>query len=213
MTAINFKVDTNLMGGFLTAVQIFVQGLIDDSESYIKVMTIQNITILYRQLEIATFIGISGNSSDVKSAQVILEYMILIFLSKFRNIIKSGVLSEVSQFKLFDDLFLKFCTSKEKYLNKWVQKECATSSVLQGILNNLINYFPIRDLVKLNVSKINTIGKKLIWVNLNIKPQEEKRIIDVLREKTSRIYGPKMFDTILKSVEEKISKTDLIDPL
>ncbi len=203
-TALDLKLDTVLIGGFLSAVQSFARELSDDHDSYIKEMKVQNLSILYRQLEMATFIGITKDIADYKGAQVILEHMILAFLSKFRDILKSGDLSEISQFNSFDDVFLKFCTSKEKVLEKWVQKECEASGLLQGILNSLINYFPVKELVKLDKQNLNIIGDHLIWVKLNIDPDKEKHLIEILREKTSKIYGSKMFEKIVESAQEKM---------
>lgn len=204
IVGIDIKLDPALMGGFLTAIQSFAKEINDSKESYIKEMSLQNMRMMYRQFEHITFVGIIDPKSNPKASELILEYMIWAFLLKFKMTLKYDDLKELSQFSEFDGFFEKFRNSKEKDLQKWLEKK--TCSNLQGILNKLTNYFPISELVKIDPKKLIIIGKKLIWVDLNISQEEEERIINELRKRTSEIYGTQIFETIEK---ETLKNTNL----
>jgi hypothetical protein len=205
IVGINIKLDPALMGGFLTAIQTFAKEIDDTNESPIREMSLPNMRMMYRQFDYITFIGIIDPTSNPKASELILEYMIWAFLLKFKMTLKQDDLKELSQFSQFDTFFEQFRNSKEKDLQKWIEKK--NSSKLQGILNKLTNYFPISEIVKINPKKLIIIGKKLIWVDFYITQEEEERIINELKKKTSEIYGMQIFETIEKEILKNMNLT------
>ncbi|TFG23219.1 MAG: hypothetical protein EU529_08135 [Promethearchaeota archaeon] len=205
---LDIKLNEILLGGFVSAIQSFAKKIISDVDSYIREMKLEKITLLYRQMEIGTFIGLINQESKIKALQINLEYMILAFLLKFHDLLKSKKELDLSVFEKFDKSFLKFRSAKEKELKRWIQ-EGLEATYLQSLLNNLINYFPIKDLIKLNPKKLTILGKKLIWVNFNITNEEENELIEALRLKTTKVYGEGVFNSIDKNVKEIIKNIEI----
>ena len=197
---VDLKLDPLLISSFLSAIQSFAMEIENTPESYIKELSMQNFKIIFRQFELLTFIGLIDQKTNIKAAQLILEYMIWAFLSKFRYKLLDCDTSETSQFQIFDNYFLKYRGAKEKELIKWLEQNTSSTNKLQDILNRLINFFPINDLIKLNTEKLVIIGKKLIWVVFNITQEEEQQITDKLREKTTKVYGHQLFESIINSI-------------
>ena len=90
-------------------------------------------------------------------------------------------------------------------MKKWLKEEYSSSSVLEGILNHLINYFPINELAKLNPEKLTIIGNQLISVSLSISRKEESEIFQKLKEKTTLIFGEALFNSIVSNVKSNIA--------
>ena len=195
--------DPLLIGGFLRMMQSFSKQILEDQyETGIKELQIQNFKIKYRQFKYLTFIGIMEQKSNTKATELILEYMIWAFLSKFRLNLQEELFVEPIGFEKFDEVFEKFRDSKEKDMKKWIENNFI--STLQGILNSLENYFPITELLKINPKIITDIGKQLIWVDLKIKPEEETKILDFLKQKTAEFYGKELFDNLFKKVQSNL---------
>ncbi len=204
----NMALDPLLVGGFLNAIQSFAREFDGSKESYIKELTMQNVRIMYRQIEFMTFVGMVDQKADSKTSELILEYLILAFLSKFRGCLKENALLETSQFCAFNEAFEQHRDSKEKDLKKWL--ESSDTSLLQGVLNKMINYFPISELLTIDSKNLTVIGKKIIWVSMKIKPTEEENILNELKKKMERIYGPGMYESLEKDVKNKIISLKLV---
>lgn len=199
----DLQVDTALLSGFLTAIQCFAHE-IDDKTSYIQELKMKNFNLMYREIELGTFLGIAGMRASYKVAEAALEHLILSFLSRYRSILISEKVNELNQFMPFDEEFLKYISfKKEKDIKKYFEKNTLNSDLLQGILNKLINYFPINELIKIS-PHLTIIGKKLIWVSFTISEDEKKAILEELKSKTAQIYGSGMFETLEQEVLKSI---------
>ena len=200
---VDFKVDSILLGGLFTAIQNFAYEVCQ--QSYINKMQMQNLFFYYRTIESLIFIGISTNDKNTENSQMILEYLILAFLSRYRTHLKGELhLIDLSIFSEYDLYFFKYRNSKEKNLKKWLKEEYISSNVLEGVLNQLINYFPINELAKLNEEKLTIIGNQLISVSLSICAEEEKEIFQKLKQKTSLIFGEALFNSIHSNVRSNV---------
>lgn len=200
---VDFKIDSILLGGLFTAIQNFAYEVCQ--QSYINKMQMQNLFFYYRTIDSLIFIGISTNDKNTENSQMILEYLILAFLSKYRTRLKDEFhLIDLSIFTEYDTYFFQYRNGKEKNLKKWLKEEYRSSSVLEGILNHLINYFPINELAKLNEDKLTVIGNHLLSVSLSISSDEEKEIYQKLKEKTTLIFGETLFNSILSNVKSNI---------
>lgn len=202
----DLKLNIESLKEFFSTLQSFTKELDTYSRSCFEYMKIKDFIIIYRQIEFGTFIGITDEISDLRRTEIILEYLILAFLSKFRSVLLQKDILDHSQFSIFDDFFLNYRSSKEKKLKTLFETDLVYTNILQGILNKLTSYFPLRELVKLNQDKLKIIGNKLIWVKLNIEPDEEQRIFEELRNKTREIYGSKVFESIEKAVKRHLIK-------
>lgn len=168
-------------------------------------MQMQNLFFYYRTIESLIFIGISTDDKNTENSQMILEYLILAFLSRYRDYLKEEFhLIDLTIFSEYDFYFSQYRKSKEKNLKKWLKEEYSSSNVLEGILNHLINYFPIKELAKLNEKKLTIIGNQLISVSLSISAKEEEEIYQKLKEKTTLIFGEALFNSILSNVRSNI---------
>lgn len=205
----HIELDTILLSGFLSAIQSFAHELDTTRDSYIREMKMQSFNLMYRSIEKQIFIGITDSKSNYKLAETVLEFLIYTFLSMYREILLTQETPDINQFNSFDDVFNSFRGLKEKQLKKSFEKSTMNSTLLQGVLNRLINYFPIKEMIKLNPTKLIIIGKTLIWVDFTISEEEEKRILDELREKTGDIYGASTFDDIVKKVTSDLENIRL----
>lgn len=77
----------------------------------------------------------------------------------------------------------------------------ANSPKLQVIINTIINYFPISELLKIDPVNLTLFNKKTIKVNPNIELKAETMIRNKLKQITQFIYGPKLFDNIEKEIK------------
>ena len=203
---IELELDSNILGSFLSAIQSFAKKFEKNEQSYIKEIILHNFKIKFRQFDIITFIGVTDPESDSATAELILEYVISAFLSKFRRLLSKKKLSVIvpSKFVKFDNFFKKYRNSSEKQLKEWLEER--PPSLLQGIINKLIDFFPISQIIKLNPQKLTVIGKRLIWVVSDIKPGEEIELFERLRKHTIDIYGKKVF----KSIQEEVKKKNIM---
>jgi len=201
---IDFKVDSILLGGLFTAIQSFAYEVCQ--QSYINKMQMKNLFFYYRTIDSLIFIGISTDDKNTENSQMILEYLILAFLSRYRTRLKDEFhLIDMTIFNDYDLYFFQYRNSKEKNLKKWLKEEYRSSSVLEGILNHMINYFPINELAKLNPEKLTIIGNQLISVSLSISAKEEGEIFQKLKEKTTLIFGEALFNSIVSNVKSNIT--------
>ena len=192
------KIDPFLFGGLFTAIKIFAKKLSGDNHYNIKEMVFQDFKIKYRLLDKLTFAGIIDPEGDPKMAETVLEYMIWAFLSKYRISLHANTSFDLRQFIEFDEFFAKYRNSKEKDLHKGLMS--GPSSFLQKLLNKMVDYFPISEIVKTCPNKLIIVGNKLIWVDLNLTQDEDVQILDELKQKTKKIYGRELFETIKKDV-------------
>lgn len=204
IVGIDLELDSDLIGTFLSAIQSFAKRFEKDDQSCIEEIIFNNFKIKFRQFETITFIGLVNPESDSTTAELILEYLISAFLSKFKKFLSKKKLSVITPkyYLNFDNFFEKHRNSNEKELKKWLEER--PPSLLQGIINKLIDFFPISQIITLNPEKLTIIGKKLIWVAFDIKPEEEMRIFERLKKLTMDIYGEKVFKSIQEEVKMKI---------
>jgi len=200
----NIKLNSILLSGLVSAVQSFAHEITKREESYIKEMKMENLIFSYRIIEDFIFVGASSSEENIKQSKTALEYLILAFLTRYRKILRYEAFPEFYDFEEFDNFFLKYRDKREKELKKWLQKEFEMGSLLEGLLNQMINYFPIKEVVKVKQNKLIIIGNKLIAVRFDINDHEEKQIIEELKNKTHKVFGTQLFDSILKKVEEKL---------
>ncbi len=200
-----FNLDPFLIGGFLTAVQTFAKEFDPNKKSYIREMSMQDNKFLYRKIENYNFVGIVDKKSSLKTSETILEYMIWCFLSLNRKYLKDkNELVDLAELGNFDDCFLQHRSSKEKDLHKWLQS--INSSYLQELLNQFTNYFPISEIIKIDPKNLQVIGKKIIWVNLRIRLEDEEKIVNKLKDRATLIYGADLFKNIDREVRLKLTK-------
>jgi hypothetical protein len=163
-------------------------------------MTLENFKIRYRYLEGYAFIGLTkltdknDDDDDEEDNEIILEYLIYIFLSLFRKELKKNQIINESQFFKFDTILRKYravpINELESYLNT------IHTSYLQDLLNKIKDYFPPLGIIRFNSKKLSLIGKDLIWVSLDITEDEKKHLIMRIKKKINNLYGPKFFESI-----------------
>lgn len=199
---LKFDADPEIFGPLLEAIQIFSRNLDPNRNHGIEELVVFGEKLLYRNFENLTFIGIIEPTMNPKTGHLILEHIIYGFFSKFRSKLEHRKnIFITSDFKEFDSLFLKFRNAKEKQLKNWLEK--MPTSKLHMILNKMTNYFPYSEIIKINPERLKIIGKKLIWVEININSDESSEILEKLKSKTASIYGPSLFTSILNEVEKK----------
>ena len=201
-------IDPALVAGFLSAIQSFSTQLTDDSTAGISEMTMQNIKLLYRHIEKYTFVGLIDPNDKIKDIESILENIICAFLARFHKYLCSDEMQDTNVFLSFDMFFEHWRGAREKDLARYC--ESSSPTLLQGTLNKLVNFFPSTDILKINPKVLKKIGKKLIWVNTNISPEDESKIFNELKQRTETVYGPGTFENIVKDVKKNLETQALI---
>jgi hypothetical protein len=208
ISATKLAIEPTLIAAFLSAIQSFSRQLTADSAGGINEMTMHDMKILYRYMEGYTFIGIVNSSDKIKDIEPVMEYIICAFLAKYRKQLQTGQMHDTSEFSGFDAFFEKWRKGKEKDLQRWCEQVSPT--LLQGVLNLLINYFPAAELVHVNPMLLKIIGHKLLWVDVNITEPAEAEIFTALRKKVVSIYGPGMFEKLVADARKNMETQSLV---
>lgn len=197
---VNFdkQIDPFLFGGLFTAIQTFAKKASGNDHYNINEMVFYDYKIKYRLFDKLTFVGIIEQEGDPKMAEMVLEYMIWAFLSKYRISLQANITFDLRQFQDFDAFFVEYRNSKEKELQKGLMS--IPSSFLQRFLNKTIDFFPISEIIKIQPNKLIIIANKLIWVDLSLTLSEEMQIIDEINQKITKVYGKKLLETIKKDI-------------
>lgn len=194
--------DMSLIEGFVKAIQSTSKQFIRSSSHDIREMMLEDFKILYRHLNLCTFIGIFDAKDTLKNAEPVMEFIIYAILVKYRKYVRGEEAYNISTFLDFDTIFDSWRNSKDKDLRKWSEK--VLSSPLQCILNKLVDFFPIREIVKINPWLLKNVGQHLILVDIDLTNEVEAQILTELKNKTDIVYGPEMFDNIEKEVKKQL---------
>jgi len=88
----------------------------------------------------------------------------------------------------------------KKDLLKWLEKN--PTSQLQALFIKIKDLFPVRELIKLKPTRLTLLSPKLIWVSFNTTIREERELIEILKKKTTQMYGKGVFETIQKEINK-----------
>ncbi len=199
--------DTTLVDGFLAAIRSTSSQFITSSSLGIEEMVLKNFKILYRHLDLCTFIGIFDLRDTFRNAEPAMEFIVYAFLAKYRKHVHGEEAYSISTFLDFDTFLNGWRNAKDKDMRKWA--EAIRSSPLQRILNKLVDFFPIRELVKISPSLLKNVGQHLILVDHDITNDMETQILAELKNKTDVVYGPEMFDNLEKDVKKQLEAADI----
>ncbi len=72
---------------------------------------------------------------------------------------------------------------------------------LQELLNLMINYFPITQIVKIDQKNLTIINKSRIKLNPNLKSEEITMIRNEIKQMTNFVYGLKLFQELEKKLK------------
>jgi len=208
VAATKLAIEPALLAGFLSAIQAFSRQLTSDASGGISEMSMHDLKILYRNIEGYSFIGLVDSNDKVKEIESMMEYIICAFLAQFRKQLHDHQIYDITEFSGFDEFFNKWRRGKEKDLQKWCEQVSPT--LLQGVLNQLVNFFPASDLMTINPRVLRIIGRKLLWVDLAITETEEAQIFTALQTKVASIYGQGMFEKIVEEARKNFETKRLI---
>ena len=140
----------------------------------------------------------------------LLEYLTLSFLSydgsKFRrDLIKSPYSNR--EYRAFDKFMGKIINLDLKTIPRNFKP--IPGSLLQGVLNEIKDYFPLSDIVRLH-SKIVALGPSYAWLSDDLSKEEEEELLGRLRELLSNTFGESLCDTVVARVNEQLSSETLM---
>ena len=196
--------DPSLVKNFLLAIQALAQQLSVSSGIEIKEMLVNDLKVLYRNIHNATFIGLFDQRDSLKNSEPVMESIISKFLVLYRDKLKGDQAFAQAMFFKFDEIVEKWRTASEKDILRWA--ESSFTSTLHGILNKLVNFFPIADLIKINPNVLKNVGRHMIWISRDLSAIEEAAIYNELKERASRVYGPGMLESIEQDVKAIMEK-------
>ncbi len=198
--------DTSLVDGFLKAIRGTSDQFISTSCDDIQEMVLKSFKILYRHLAPCTFIGIFDARDTLKSVEPVMEFIIYAFLARYRKHVRGEEAYCISTFLDFDSFLGGWRNAKEKDLSR--KAADLHTTLLQHMLNKLVDFFPIRELVKINPRLLKNVGHHLILVDIDIPKDVETQILAELKNKTDLVYGPEMFEALKKDTTIQLGTTD-----
>jgi len=130
-----------------------------------------------------------------------LEYLCLNFLSynsgEYRKKMRNR-LPQLTEFKEFDDFLIKVSGSDWKKVNKQIKP--VPASLIQGILNEIRDYIPIDQILRLH-PKIVPLGRTYVWLSDDLSPEEENVLLDKIKQIIARLFGVAHYNKLIKQFE------------
>jgi hypothetical protein len=205
-----------LLSGFLSAIESFAgETNISPDGGSIHSIRFSQTLLTFRLLTLENekgetiryyFVLLTDISKDPSKAEneELLEYVILNFLSyknsTFRNRMRQ-IGYQREEFGEFDEFMKKIINLDWKTIKKKIKP--VPGSLLQGILNELRDCIPLDQILQLH-PKIVRLGTSYVWLSDDLPAEEEKALLDKIRERLSRLFGPDMFDSIVAQVSKQL---------
>lgn len=205
-----------LLSGFLSAIESFAaETKISPDGGSINSIKLSQTLLTFRLLTLESGRGESikyyfvlltdiGKDSNKAENEELLEYVILNFLSyknsAFRNQMRQlGYRRE--EFGEFDEFMKKIINLDWKAIKKKIKP--IPGSLLQGVLNELRDCIPLDQILQLH-PKIVRLGASFAWLSDDLPQDEERALLERIRQMLSRLYGPDMFDSIVAEVSKRL---------
>jgi hypothetical protein len=205
-----------LLSGFLSAIESFASetnispdgGSIHSIRLSQTILTFRLLTLENEKAETIKYYfvlltDINKNPSKAENEEL-LEYVILNFLSyknsTFRNRMRQ-IGYQREEYGEFDEFMKKIIDLDWKTIKKKIKP--VPGSLLQGILNELRDCIPLDQILQLH-PKIVRLGTSYAWLSDDLPAEEEKALLDKVRERLSRLFGPDMFDSIVTQVSKQL---------
>ncbi|WXG43483.1 MAG: hypothetical protein WED04_05500 [Promethearchaeati archaeon SRVP18_Atabeyarchaeia-1] len=205
-----------LLSGFLSAIETFASetNISPDGGSIHSIRLSQSL-LTFRLLCLENekqetikyfFVLITDINKNPNKAEneELLEYVILNFLSYKNSAFRQKMRQfgyQREEFGEFDDFMNKIIDLDWKTIKKKIKP--VPGSLLQGVLNEVREYIPLDQILQLN-PKIVRLGTSYAWLSDDLPVEEEKALLDKIRDRLSRLFGPNMFDSIVANVTKQL---------
>lgn len=204
-----------LVSGFITAIQAFAkEALLTPDGGDIQSMTLSQSLLTFRALNIRDknenliqyfFVLLSDlQSRKDMNAEAFLEYLCLNFLSynfgQFRKKMRE-TLVDINEFKEFDAFIADLITCKWKDIKKKMKP--LPASLLQGLLNDLRDYLPIDQILKIH-PKFVRLGPSYVWISDDFSSEEEQEILGKIKEILSKLFGGGLYESLIQNIEDRL---------
>ena len=205
-----------LISGFLAALQMFAKEMSSGSSSEMRSATIATTVYTFRSL---TLHGVAGEPFDChfvlltdiggkESSEVedILELLIVSFLGhEYGGFLARLRISDTAgsmSFESFDEVMSELLKIGWDKAKKRIRP--APCSVMQGVLNELRDQLPMTEILSLH-PKISRIGTSYVWLSDDTSVEEEEAISMAIQKELARLFGPGIYESIVKDVDRRFS--------
>jgi hypothetical protein len=205
-----------LISGFLSAIESFASGTgISPDGGSIHSIKLSQSLLTFRLLtlrnekneEIRYFFVLltDQNSSSAPENEALLEYVTLNFLS-YKNMSFRKKMRQIGyqrdEFHEFDEFMNRIIDLDWKTIKKKIKP--VPGSLLQGVLNEVRDFITMDQILQLH-PRITQLGSSYAWLSDELSEQEEKELLDRIRQLVGRMFGERLYDSIVKDVEKQLS--------
>jgi len=204
-----------LISGFLSAIESFASGTgispdggsihsIKLSQSLLtfRLLSLQN----QRKEEIQYFFVLLTdiNNNSGSENEELLEYVTLNFLS-YKNMSFRRKMRQIGyqrdEFHEFDEFMNRIIELDWKTIKKKVKP--VPGSLLQGVLNEIRDFVTMDQILQLH-PRITRLGSSYAWLSDELPEQEEKELLNRIRQLLTRMFGARLYDSIVADVEKRL---------
>ena len=205
-----------LISGFLSAIESFASGTgISPDGGSIHSIKLSQSLLTFRLLSLRNekneeiryfFVLLTDlNSSSATENEALLEYVTLNFLS-YKNMSFRKKMRQIGyqrdEFHEFDEFMTKIIDLDWKTIKKKIKP--VPGSLLQGVLNEVRDFITMDQILQLH-PRITQLGSSYAWLSDELPEQEEKELLDRIRQLVARMFGERLYDSIVKDVEKQLS--------
>jgi hypothetical protein len=205
-----------LISGFLSAVESFASGTgISPDGGSIHSIKLSQSLLTFRLLSLRNekneeiqyfFVLLTDvNSNSSPENEALLEYVMLNFLS-YKNMSFRKKMRQIGyqreEFHEFDEFMNRIIDLDWKVIKKKIKP--IAGSLLQGVLNELRDFVPMDQILQLH-PKITRLGSSYAWLSDELPQEEEKELLDRIRQLVARLFGERVYDSIVVDVEKQMS--------
>jgi hypothetical protein len=206
-----------LLSGFLSAIESFASETnISPDGGSIHSIRLSESLLTFRLLSLQNeknetiqyyFVLLTDISKNPKGEnEEILEYVILNFLS-YKNSAFRRKMRQIGyqreEFGEFDEFMNRIINLDWKTIKKKIKP--VPGSLLQGVLNELRDYIPIDEILQLH-PKIVRLCQSYPWLSDDLPAEEEKALLEKIRQMVSKLFGAGMYDSIIADVRKQLQE-------
>ncbi len=202
----------SLLPSLLGVLQMFTKGVLpSEKTSGVKSLTLADTVYTIRNLNIQTpsrkeniihFVLLKDTNRKIPDIESLLDYLVISFLgyNKGEYVVKVRINAiHEDEFSDFNEFMLGVMDLKTGEIKK-TRVSPPPSSFIQGMLNEVCEYFPVEDMEKWN-PKLLALGKSYVWVSDELSKEEEEQILQKI--KTNLSEG--LYNTLVDRVKNQLN--------
>ncbi|MEM2142110.1 MAG: hypothetical protein QXS20_03685 [Candidatus Thorarchaeota archaeon] len=210
----NLLNDETFLGGFISAVQAFSESLFSQDRTKIHsieaggfLFTFRTVSIKGKdgkEIEYQFVLQADARTKEKEQLQRALELIIAGFLSyergQFKSLLRDPA-TDPSAFRSFDQVMADLTRTNLNAVEKVFRP--VPDSFVQGLLYEAGDYLSPKQIASLH-PRLVTIGQSLVWLTDDLPPEEEKQLIESIRNMLTKLYGASVYESLADRVMRQL---------